>query len=217
MRESRKSIRLFENELLERLSHVHPITPLIVWVPVVLYFGYRSFSQDELSLSQFLGWGALGFFFWTLTEYCLHRYIFHFQGKSALSQRLHFIIHGNHHADPQDPTRLVMPPVAGMILAVILYWIFRLTLGAVWVDPFFAFFLVGYLCYDYIHYGVHHFNPRSKIGRRIKQSHMLHHFQSHDLHWGVSSPIWDHVFGTASEPKRPTRRLHERQPENSVL
>ena len=95
-----------------------------------------------------------------------------------------------------------MPPVAAMILACVLYSIFRVFLGPTFVEPFFAFFLIGYLCYDYIHYAVHHFTPRTRVGKMLKQSHMNHHFVSHDSRWGVSSPFWDYVFGTLEEPKR---------------
>jgi sterol desaturase/sphingolipid hydroxylase (fatty acid hydroxylase superfamily) len=122
--------------------------------------------------------------------------VFHFSPQSPFQKRLQFIIHGLHHDDPNDPTRLVMAPVAALILAVIFYWGFRAMFGAVYVQPFFGAFIVGYLAYDYTHYYVHHFTPRTPWGKAVKRHHMAHHFAEHDARWGVSSPLWDHVFGT---------------------
>jgi sterol desaturase/sphingolipid hydroxylase (fatty acid hydroxylase superfamily) len=207
MRKPYKSIQVFKNPYLERLTHVHPITPLVVWLPVVGYLIWRSFVIHNLSVSSVLVLGVLGFIVWTLAEYLLHRFVFHFEGEGPIVQRLHFLIHGLHHNDPIDPTRLVMPPVASIILALILFNLFRGLLGIEWVEPFFAFFVVGYLCYDYIHFAVHHFTPRTRVGKLLKQSHMQHHYVSPNARWGVSSPFWDYVFGTLEDIKNKERAV----------
>jgi dihydroceramide fatty acyl 2-hydroxylase len=196
-----KSIRVFQNPYLEALTHVHPLTPLVVWVPVISWLIYRSYTAHQFSVLTILSVGIAALLTWTLAEYLLHRFVFHYVGNSALSERLHFLIHGLHHDDPNDPTRLVMPPAGGAILGIVLYCAFRLVLGPSWVDPFFAFFLVGYLCYDYIHFATHHFRPKTKLGKFLKQHHMLHHFAENGSRWGVSSPLWDYVFGTIEERK----------------
>lgn len=202
MKKPYESIRIFKNPLLERFTHVHPITPLIVWVPVVAFCVYRAWAISRLSPYSIGGLAAFGFFIWTLTEYLLHRFVFHFNAQGPMQEKLQYLLHGLHHDDPVDPTRLVMPPVAAVIFCVILYSFYRLILGEVLIDAFFAGFLVGYLCYDYIHYSVHHFTPKTRIGKFLKQSHMQHHFVSPHSRWGVSSPFWDYVFGTLEEVKR---------------
>lgn len=184
------------------LTHVHPVVPLIVWAPVVLFLVWRSYAVLGISALSIVLVGVGAMIFWTLAEYFLHRFVFHFRAESPAEKRLQFLIHGLHHDDPVDPTRLVMPPAAAVILAIILFSLFRLALGPVWVEPFFAFFLVGYLCYDYTHYWIHHFTPRSKFGKMIKQHHMLHHFTAHNAKWGVSSPLWDYIFRTMEEKPR---------------
>lgn len=196
------SLRIFKSDFLERFTHVHPITPLLVWTPVIAFLFYRSFAVLQLSAFMIGGMFAAGLFTWTLAEYLLHHYVFHFPAKSNFAKRFVFIIHGLHHDDPNDPTRLVMPPVAGVLIAIVLFSLFRLFLGAIYVQPFFAAFLIGYLCYDYTHYAVHHFTPHTRFGKFVKQNHMVHHFVNHDLYWGVSSPLWDYVFGTLPESKR---------------
>jgi 4-hydroxysphinganine ceramide fatty acyl 2-hydroxylase len=44
------------------------------------------------------------------------------------------------------------------------------------------------------HYAIHHFNFKSGIWKKIKQHHMLHHYQDPDHGYGVTSDLWDKVF-----------------------
>jgi sterol desaturase/sphingolipid hydroxylase (fatty acid hydroxylase superfamily) len=202
MKKPHQSIRIFKSDFCEWFTHVHPITPLLIWVPVVLALFYKSYLDPQLNAWSVSGWVVLGLFIWTLTEYLLHRFIFHFPAINAFTARFVYTTHGLHHDDPVDPTRLVMPPFASVILAILLYGFFRWVFGPVYVNPFFASFLVGYLCYDYTHYAVHHFTPRTRYGKWVKQNHMAHHFVNPNARWGVSSPLWDHVFGTYEEAKQ---------------
>lgn len=201
------SVQIFKNPNLEKLTHVHPITPLIVWAPVIAYFLYVSAAVDHLATLTIGAWMAAGLFIWTLSEYLLHRFIFHFKPQNPTQEFIEFIIHGNHHADPNDPTRLVMPPVAAILIAIPLFSLFRLALGPVLVHPFFCAFLIGYLIYDYTHYAIHHFRPRTRFGKMVKQNHMSHHFVSHHALWGVSSPLWDYVFGSLEESRGEKKRV----------
>ncbi|MFL5814724.1 MAG: sterol desaturase family protein [Bdellovibrionia bacterium] len=213
MKKPYQSIRVFENPYLEKLTHVHPITPLLLWAPIVIYLYYYSFTVLQFSVAQVLGLLVAGLIVWTLMEHVLHRYVFHFNAKTPLQKRLQFLIHGLHHDDPNDPTRLVMPPAGSLILAVPIFLgfraIFALFGAADATIPFFASFVIGYLCYDYIHYGTHHFKPKSRLGKMINQHHMLHHFVDHDAKWGVSSPIWDYILGTMKGPSsHPATQSH---------
>src|SRR5438128_1461334 len=128
MRNRHESIRVFKNPLLEKFTHVHPLTPMVLWMPFVIFLMWRSFVVLNLSPIAVGGLIALGFISWTLMEYLLHRFVFHFHAQGPTQERLQFLIHGLHHDDPVDPTRLVMPPVAAVILAVGFYSIFRLLL-----------------------------------------------------------------------------------------
>jgi sterol desaturase/sphingolipid hydroxylase (fatty acid hydroxylase superfamily) len=146
---------------------------------------------------------ALGYVIWTLAEYWIHRAIFHFEPESALGSRLHWIVHGVHHDHPNDPMRLVMPPSVSVPLTLAFYGLFVLVGGPAWGIALFSGFLVGYLAYDMLHYHTHHHRPKSRLGRKLRELHMRHHFQDHHAGYGVSAPYWDHVFGTApSLPRR---------------
>ncbi|KGE03965.1 sterol desaturase family protein [Pseudohaliea rubra] len=201
-----ESIRLFENDLLERLSHVHPLTPLVFWGPIATWLLWSGLHSDALSPGVVAMLALAGIATWSLTEYLLHRYLFHFPAKSRFGKWLVFLFHGNHHDDPKDKTRLVMPPAGAIPIMAVLYLLFRAVLPAPWLAVFTAFFIVGYLVYDYIHYATHHFPMRNPVAKHLKHYHLKHHFSGQGGRYGVSSPLWDIVFGTRpAEPPRAGR------------
>ncbi len=194
-----KSLRVFDNPIVESLTHVHPAVPILLWGPVVLWLVWRSFAVHRLGVVAVLGFAALGILTWSLTEYLLHRYLFHMRPAGPVRARVQFMIHGLHHDDPADPTRLVLPPVATCLGAMMFFTLFRLLLGPIHAEPVFAGFAVGYLFYDYVHFASHRFVLWTRAGRALKRNHMLHHYETSEAHWGVSSPLWDHVFGTTAD------------------
>ena len=196
-----ETVRMFESDFMEALSRVHPSVPLIIYVPVILIMFYLSVFVHQMPVLSILGFFVLGVFIWTITEYFLHRFIFHWELKSKFGARIHFIFHGVHHDYPSDSRRLVMPPSVSIPLAFLFYFLFKVLIGDVDVLPFFAGFLVGYLFYDITHYAIHHFNMHSKFWLMIKNHHMKHHYQDAHKGFGVSSPVWDIVIGTNFPPK----------------
>jgi sterol desaturase/sphingolipid hydroxylase (fatty acid hydroxylase superfamily) len=98
--------------------------------------------------------------------------------------------------------RLVMPPALSIPLALAFFGLFLLIFGTPAAYSLFAGLLLGYLTYDYTHYHVHHHTPRTKLGKRIREQHMRHHFQDHRYGFGVSSPLWDVVFRTLPRQRR---------------
>lgn len=196
-----ESIRLFNNPILESFSHVHPIIPLVLWGPISLYFFYRSYAVKEMSIVAMIIVSIFGLFLWTFTEYALHRFVFHYEAQSAPGKRFIYLMHGIHHDDPLDATRLVMPPVPGIIIFLILRTLFALVIPDKFIDCVMASFLVGYLSYDYIHYATHHFAMTSKLGKFWRKYHLQHHYCGLKCKYGVSSPLWDYVFKTVTGPK----------------
>jgi sterol desaturase/sphingolipid hydroxylase (fatty acid hydroxylase superfamily) len=191
-----ETCRMFESDFLERFSRIHPSTPFIVWVPVATAFLARSLFARQLSPVPILGLWLSGLFSWTLAEYVLHRYVFHWTNDTSWGRRVHFLLHGVHHEYPSDKDRLVMPLLTSVPLALIFYVFFTSTLGRVVGEAFFSGFVVGYLFYDGTHYYVHHFVPRTRWGKLLRRHHMTHHHADHHGGFGVSTPLWDVVFGT---------------------
>ena len=193
---------LFRNRFLDFFSRIHPVVPALIYAPTCAILVTLGVRGGEVTMSSILLIAA-GFGIWTLAEYWLHRKVFHWEPDHPIGSRLHFIIHGVHHDHPNDRMRLVMPPGASIPLALLFFGAFWLVFGLPTGYPLFAGFLAGYLIYDYTHYWLHHFVPKSKLGKQLREQHMRHHFQDHRYGFGVSSPIWDAVFGTL-----PRRRNH---------
>lgn len=200
-----ESARLFQSNFLELFTHVHPVVPLMIYLPIIGLMLY-------LGIDAGIGAATIVFFFivgvvtWTLTEYLLHRFVFHYEPTSIWGKRLHFLMHGVHHDYPNDSLRLVMPPVVSIPLALLFFLLFHFLLGSTFVSPFFAGFLAGYLWYDMLHYATHHFSLKSSTGLWLKHHHMRHHYQDDHFGYGVSSPLWDYVFGTMPPQKTETQQ-----------
>jgi sterol desaturase/sphingolipid hydroxylase (fatty acid hydroxylase superfamily) len=196
----RASPRMFDSDLLDRLSRVHHSVPPLIFGPAIaVLFGL---GQENTPVLSAAAWLMGGFAFWTLFEYWMHRVVFHFEPEKGLGARLHWIIHGVHHDHPNDPMRLVMPPSVSVPLSAALVGLFWLALGPPGAYLFGAGFLAGYLVYDMTHYHLHHRKPRTRVGRLFYELHMRHHFQDETRGFGVSAPWWDYVFGT-SQRRRP--------------
>lgn len=190
------NIRVFKSDFMESLTHVHPAMPILVWGPVTAYFLYQGYANDGISVAAFATTILSGVLFWTLIEYVFHRYLFHFRAESKITKRLVFLFHGLHHDDPHDKTRLVFPPFPAFLILSVFYFLYSLVVPAAYLNSFLSGFLIGYLCYDYIHYATHHFPMKSKVGKYLRKYHLQHHASCPDGKYGVSSPLWDYVFGT---------------------
>ena len=196
----RASPPMFASPLLDRFTRVHPVVVPVLFVPVIAVFG--ALALGELGPVTVLGLAAAGYVLWTLTEYWLHRVVFHFEPEAGIGARLHWMIHGVHHDHPNDPMRLVMPPSASVPLGVAFALLFQAVLAFGPACAVSAGFFLGYLAYDMTHFYVHHRRPRTWAGRKLRELHMRHHFQDERAGFGVSAPWWDLVFGTAPRSKR---------------
>jgi dihydroceramide fatty acyl 2-hydroxylase len=198
-------LRLFKSDFLEFFTHIHPAVVIVIWLPVVMFFlgwGIWAYAGQPSGGVGYLPIGFLiGLFLWTFTEYTLHRFVFHFRPRTPGQARVIYLFHGIHHHQPRCKTRLVMPPVVSIPLALFFYGIFWLILDVVlaepqWIAPTFAGFIAGYLAYDMLHYATHHLPMRRGVFKFLKRYHLQHHYKTPDRRFGVSSPLWDVLFGT---------------------
>jgi 4-hydroxysphinganine ceramide fatty acyl 2-hydroxylase len=190
-----ETVRMFESDFMEFFSRVHPVTPLALYLPVVGYMLYVSLWRQHLSFVAVAALFLLGVLLWTLIEYLIHRYIFHYEPKTRWGKQLHFVIHGVHHDYPNDARRLVMPPVISIPLAFLFFGLFLLIFGSL-APAVFAGLVFGYLCYDMLHYATHHLAMKRGMWLWLKQYHLRHHFKDDHVGYGISSPLWDYVFRT---------------------
>ncbi len=188
-----ETVQLFKNPVLEYFTHIHPATPLVVFIPAASYILYL--ASGTLSTPSLILYLFLGLVLWTLFEYSLHRWAFHYQPTSKLGKKMHFWVHGIHHDYPRDHTRLVMPLLVSVPLATMFYFVYSSLFGMPGY-ALFAGFIYGYVCYDSIHYAAHHFPMRSGVAKWIKEYHLRHHYNDEHTAYGVSNPLWDYVFRT---------------------
>jgi dihydroceramide fatty acyl 2-hydroxylase len=197
----RASPPMFDSPWLDRLTRVHPAVPALIYLPAIAVLAVLA-VRDASPLRVVIG-AASGYLGWTLIEYWVHRTIFHLEPEGGFGARLHWMIHGVHHDHPSDRLRLVFPPVLSVPLAALFLAAFLLGLGPTGLAVC-AGFYAGYLVYDMVHFALHHHRPQSRLGRRLHELHMRHHFEDDERGFGVSAPWWDIVFGTSS--RRASRR-----------
>jgi sterol desaturase/sphingolipid hydroxylase (fatty acid hydroxylase superfamily) len=202
------SIRLFESDFLERLTNTAWWVVPLVWLPAVFFFAYSGLdllcgqfgmTKGSIAASVLFATGTLA---WTLLEYTLHRKVFHWKPNmdSYTQITLHFLLHGLHHKTPMDGERLVFPPTPALLIVGFFYAIYRSILPY----PVFCCFasgkLFGYICYDMNHYYLHHGNPAPDTNMHFRKVyHHNHHFKDSDLAYGISTVLWDYVFGTVGQ------------------
>jgi sterol desaturase/sphingolipid hydroxylase (fatty acid hydroxylase superfamily) len=188
------SPRMFDQDFIEWFTTVNPWTLPAVYVPAAMltfWLGVRSGFSVGASIGLFI----VGVFLWTLLEYLIHRFSFHLTPRGRLTMILAYLIHGVHHAYPEDHRRWVTPPSLSLPIALALYFGSRLVLGP-YVNPIGAGVAIGYMLYDLTHYYVHRGPLKSRVGRFLRMYHMQHHYAMPERHYGVSSPFWDYVFRT---------------------
>ena len=198
--------QLFKNQYLEYLTKTHPLVIWGLYLPIIgfmLYYSNARFQFDILNIAiTFLA----GMFFWSLFEYAIHRFAFHFFAESERAKKIVYVIHGNHHEYPRDKERLFMPPVPSLILSSSIFMLIYLVSGlfgaSSYAFAFFPGFILGYLIYGTMHYAIHAWNPPFKWMKPLWRNHHLHHYKNTELGFGVSSTLWDHIFGTMFDLKK---------------
>lgn len=158
----------------------------------VLIFAIGSRSLRDASLSSDRVWliaAVAGGLSWTAIEYLLHRWVLHCIPPFRE-------LHAQHHAHPGaligTPTWLSATLFLGLWVAIT-HTVSRSVAGGLATG-----LMTGYLVYTLIHDAVHHraARPGSWL-HRAKLRHALHHRPGADGNYGVSSGVWDKIFGTS--------------------
>lgn len=198
-----ESVNVFRWDWFEKhFATAHAIMPGIWWGPVLVAALYLAAREPGFTVLSMVGAFVAGVLLWTLLEYVLHRFwMHHAPGDDFDSKLKSFMVHGYHHEFPNDRMRLVAPLILSAPLALIIATVYVLTFGRYYGTVLFAGTLLGYLTYDWVHYYTHHFRPTTRLGKFLRRYHMEHHYQDSESHYGISSPLWDWVFGTAVSKK----------------
>jgi len=172
------------------------LTPLYFYTAVVLCL-FVVTRGEALSWSAGLILLTSGLLSWGFIEYVLHRFVFHYDARSELGKKVVYAAHLSHHENPGLTDRLfssllISAPVA--VAYLLLAWI---ALGSARAASFlFTGLVAGYFYYEWLHFRSHHSRARLRLFRYLKKYHLLHHHQTPELRFGVTSPLFDIIFGT---------------------
>lgn len=140
---------------------------------------------------------ALGVLTWTLLEYCLHRWL----GHDARTRPNPFADeHIRHHSqgDYFAPAWKKSIVTMGVTLLVVPTSVFLLGRS---IGLAYSVGLVGfYLTYEVLHRLEHVWAGVGPYARWARRHHFWHHYGDPSKNHGVTSPIWDFVFGTYETP-----------------
>jgi len=205
--DNKGSKRLYNNPFLESLTRTHFLIPVtfyyLVSAAVVSYILWFSF----VGIIPIIWIYILGALFFTLVEYLIHRFVFHFNAKTEHEEKIQYNIHGVHHEFPRDKDRLVMPPVMSVVIATAFLLVFKFLFGNYGL-VLFAGFSAGYSNYLLIHYFIHAHKPPGNFLKFLWTHHSLHHYHSVKSAFSVSFPLWDYLFGTMPQKNKSSEKKH---------
>jgi hypothetical protein len=185
---------MFEDLVLERLSVAHPGWPLAIYVTVGAAAVAAAIGRGAGAATAF-AWYAGGWLLWSLVEYVMHRFSFHHTPTTIRQVALGYVVHGVHHAFPEDPRRWMIPIAVSIPITALLLAAFY-GLGGLAGLAMFGGFMHGYIAYDMLHWAIHKNVLRTRAGRFLRRHHMQHHYATPQRRYGVSSPLWDVFFRT---------------------
>jgi sterol desaturase/sphingolipid hydroxylase (fatty acid hydroxylase superfamily) len=173
--------------ILTRLGYYSDFVVYPVLIALLAAFGIRYGTiGGPRWLLIFLGCLVL----WTLLEYLLHRFAFH---HMPFLRQMHEAHHDAEHDLIGSP---IWISVAAHALLVFVPLLLLANLSVATAAS--AGLMLGYLWYVAVHHAVHHWHPgHSTYLYRLKRRHALHHHHDQERNFGVTTGLWDQVFGTA--------------------
>ncbi len=187
--------RMFDNPFLEKLTRAHYSVTIGILCAISAFLVYWSATGIGFSTGTLVTLFVVGFFSWTLAEYLLHRFLFHMAPDNKVKNAIQYTLHGVHHEYPKDKSRIVMPPAGALLIGGALFIVFWIPMQT-YAFAFVPGFLMGYVTYAFMHYAIHAYQPPRNFLKILWVNHGIHHYKDDDKGFGVSSPLWDYIFGT---------------------
>jgi sterol desaturase/sphingolipid hydroxylase (fatty acid hydroxylase superfamily) len=153
-----------------------------------------TFAETPASAWLWALYAVAGIVTWTLVEYLMHRFVFH---HVPLFRGMHAKHHEDHEALVGTPAWLSLPTM--VVVAACLVGALGLEMGGGLTIGL----ALGYWWYISVHHILHHWQlPNRGYALRLKRRHALHHHIDEDANFGVTSGLWDAVFGTDGPIRR---------------
>ncbi|UAL48099.1 sterol desaturase family protein [Sutcliffiella horikoshii] len=173
----------------------------ILLILIVASIGFQVWTGLTWGVLAVFAFGMLTFMF---SEYLTHRFVFHLKPpKNPFLLKMLKRLHYDHHTDPNDLHLLFLPLWYSLPNLSVLAIIFYLIAGSWGLTLAFASGLMMMLfLYEWKHYVAHRpIKPRTRFGKWVKKTHILHHFKNENFWYGVSTPFVDVLFGTLKNEK----------------
>lgn len=138
-------------------------------------------------IAESIGLLVAGFVFWGLLEYTIHGLLSH-HWKTFVSP-----LHLNHHRNPRN---VFTSPIAVVPVTLLLFGATMLVMSPLQASFFVSGAFAGFCRYEWMHWRFHFREPRSKRERLLRSHHLAHHFCNSRVYHGVSTRLWDRIFGT---------------------
>ncbi len=141
----------------------------------------------------------VGIALWSLTEYVMHRWVMHATAGPALTTRGH----RDHHRQPThrplaSPLSFVAVVLVGLGLVAPVGAVLATAVGSTgWTGALAGpAAIASYLVYERVHFRSHFCPASTRYARWQQRRHLAHHASAGTTNYGVTSPVWDWVFGT---------------------
>jgi sterol desaturase/sphingolipid hydroxylase (fatty acid hydroxylase superfamily) len=179
----------------ERLMHFRSFWIFPILALVMVYLTWR--AEPGRLIGELLGLIPLGLFIWTFLEYGFHRFAFHLPGSDSAAGRMLSASHLGHHQSPRDMNRLFVNCRVSIVISTLIWIALWAAFGSAYrASGILAGIWLGFLYYESVHYRVHLTASHSGLIARQRRAHFHHHFTNSAKCFGVTTPFWDHVFGT---------------------
>ncbi|WP_413382735.1 sterol desaturase family protein [Alkalihalobacillus sp. 1P02AB] len=170
-------------------------------------------------LASVVGWLMLivGMATYAMSEYVVHRFVFHMRTPKQpfllkLIKRLHF----DHHTDPEKLHLLFLPLWFSLPSFIIIgSVVYAITFSFPLTIAYLTGLIIYFLYYEWKHYIAHRpIQPLTKLGKKLKRTHLLHHFKNENYWYGVTHTSIDRTLGTFKDQQQVEKSETARKLEN---
>ncbi len=190
-----------ESEVFPYFYVTNPHIPFYIFTPFVIAFLFISIFHINLNTKQILISLTASLAFWTIFEYAMHRYLFHWKPESPFFKKLLYTIHHGHHDYPNDGKLMLVGPVISVPAFLLFSGISYLLIGN-YSFSFMAGIATCYMFYDWLHFASHNYNFDNKIFQKLKVHHMRHHYEDNEKNFAFTTLIWDIIMDTLIKNKK---------------
>lgn len=198
-----------------RKSRRHQIDQFQLYKPFVFYAGVLFLLHVAVVRSQTTSLAVSGALFlagllsWGFVEYAVHRWVLHRIPRIKGFNLPGNLTHLRHHDDPQSLQRLNVQLTESLPICIV-YYLAAWAVSGSWqaATHLFTGLIAGYFFYEYLDFQAHHGTSRTRLIRYLRKYHNQHHHFDATVRYGVTSPLFDYLFGTFELPKK-TRRIQE--------